>query len=290
MESLKKLSRDELLALKRELEEELKKLEHIDEKLAEKTEQREQPAEPGKKPFETHPLQRSSPRSPQEFFLRGEDSQTETQAEAKTEAEWDTAYINDLPDAAFAYIAPGGEKDEEGKTKPRSLRYLPHHDKNVKDPDENDTVDIPHLKNALARLPQADIPQDAKEKAKAHLLKHAKALLPSYQEESESAVQDNAAPVEAAAAPEEKKTEKEAAPAVEARVEPKGVGLVSEPVAVAAGPPAIVKTLEALRSALPREEDVPRYPSQAYVRKIIREMRQRFETVMEEALGEAGAG
>ncbi|MEM3389631.1 MAG: hypothetical protein QW491_09500 [Thermoproteota archaeon] len=285
MESLRKLSRDELLALKRELEEELKKQEQGEKPVEKKTEQQEQPAEPGKKPFETHPLQHSSPRSPQEFFLRGEDSQTETQAE-KTEAEWDTAYINDLPDAAFAYIAPGGEKDEEGKTKPRSLRYLPHHNKNVKDPDENDTVDIPHLRNALARLPQADIPQEAKEKARAHLLKHAKALLPSYQEESESAVQDSAAPVEAAAAPEEKKTEKESVQAVEARVEPKGVGLVSEPVAVAAGPPAIVKTLEALRSALPREEDVPRYPSQAYVRKIIREMRQRFETVMEEA----GAG
>lgn len=280
MESLKKLSRDELLALKRELEEELKKLEHIDEKLTEKTEQQKQPAEPGKKPFETHPLQHSSPRSPQEFFLRGEDSQTETQAE-KTEAEWDTAYINDLPDAAFAYIAPGGEKDEEGKTKPRSLRYLPHHNKNVKDPDENDTVDIRHLRNALARLPQADIPEEAKEKARAHLVKHAKALLPSYQEESE------ATRVEAAAAPEEKKPEKEAAQAVEARVEPKGVGLVSEPVTVA--PPAIVKTLETLRDTLPREEDVPRYPSQAYVRKLIREMRQRFETVMEEALGEAVA-
>ena len=31
------------------------------------------------------------------------------------EAEWDTEYINNLPDEAFAYIEPGGSKDEQGK-------------------------------------------------------------------------------------------------------------------------------------------------------------------------------
>jgi len=30
-------------------------------------------------------------------------------------AKWTTAYINDLPDSAFALIEPGGEKDEEAK-------------------------------------------------------------------------------------------------------------------------------------------------------------------------------
>ena len=39
-------------------------------------------------------------------------------------AVWSTAYVNDLPDGAFLYIAPGGEV-EEGKTKPRSLRFFP---------------------------------------------------------------------------------------------------------------------------------------------------------------------
>lgn len=100
-----------------------------------------------------------------------------------TEAVWDTKYINDLPDAAFAYIAPGGEKDKEGKTKPRSLRYLPHHTANVKSGAENNTVDIPHLRNALARAPQAKIPPAAKKSAIAHLEKHAKALLKTKKEE-----------------------------------------------------------------------------------------------------------
>lgn len=36
---------------------------------------------------------------------------------------------NDLPDSAFAYIEPGGEKDNEGKTTPRSKRHYPIHDK-----------------------------------------------------------------------------------------------------------------------------------------------------------------
>lgn len=41
------------------------------------------------------------------------------------EAVWDTTYINDLPDSAFAYIEKGGSKDDQGRTAPRSLRHLP---------------------------------------------------------------------------------------------------------------------------------------------------------------------
>jgi hypothetical protein len=68
--------------------------------------------------------------------------------EGKTkEAEWDTEYINDLPDSAFAYIEPGGEKDEQGKTVPRSLRHLPFRN-------AEGNIDRDHLVNALARLPQ----------------------------------------------------------------------------------------------------------------------------------------
>ncbi|MCM8808166.1 MAG: hypothetical protein NC926_09575, partial [Candidatus Omnitrophica bacterium] len=89
---------------------------------------------------------------------------------------WSRAFINDLPDAAFAVILPGGEKDEEGKTTPRSLRKLPHHNKNVKNPNEHDSVDLPHLRNALARLPQTDIPEKYRKIAEEHLWKHAKAL------------------------------------------------------------------------------------------------------------------
>lgn len=73
-------------------------------------------------------------------------------------AKWDRKYINTLPDSAFAYISPGGKKDPTGRTVPRSLRHLPYRDHTGK-------VDIPHLRNALARLPQTDIPDEAKEQA-----------------------------------------------------------------------------------------------------------------------------
>lgn len=62
-------------------------------------------------------------------------------------AVWSTSYVNDLPDSSFAYIEKGGEKDAEGKTTPRSLRHLPYKDKDGK-------VDLPHVRNALARLNQ----------------------------------------------------------------------------------------------------------------------------------------
>ena len=71
----------------------------------------------------------------------------EATGEVEALAEWTTAYRNDLPDSAFLYIAPGGEK-EDGKTKPRSLRYFPFKDSEGK-------VDLPHLRNAIARIPQS---------------------------------------------------------------------------------------------------------------------------------------
>lgn len=78
------------------------------------------------------------------------------------EAEWDTAYINDLPDSAFAYIEPGGSKDDQGKTVPRTLRHLPY--KNAQG-----NVDVEHLRNAMGRLPQTDIPEAARKEALKHL-------------------------------------------------------------------------------------------------------------------------
>jgi len=62
-------------------------------------------------------------------------------------AVWSTAYVNALPDSAFAWVAPGGKKDAEGKTIPRTLRKLPYKDKDGK-------IDLPHVRNALARLNQ----------------------------------------------------------------------------------------------------------------------------------------
>jgi phage head maturation protease len=82
-----------------------------------------------------------------------------------TRAEWDAAYINDLPDSAFAVILPGGSKDEDGRTTPRDLRKLPHHN-------AAGDIDMPHLRNALSREPQADMPESAHSMAQAHLAAH----------------------------------------------------------------------------------------------------------------------
>ena len=71
-------------------------------------------------------------------------------------AVWSTAYVNDLPDGAFLYIAPGGEI-EDGKTKPRSLRFFPFKD-------EKGDVDLPHLRNAIGRIPQSTAPGLTKDK------------------------------------------------------------------------------------------------------------------------------
>jgi len=84
-----------------------------------------------------------------------------------TMAKWDTKFINDLPDSSFAFIKSGGKKDEEGKTVPRTLRYLPYKDANGK-------IDLPHLRNALARLPQTNLTPQEKAKARAVLIKAAK--------------------------------------------------------------------------------------------------------------------
>jgi HK97 family phage prohead protease len=68
--------------------------------------------------------------------------------------------MDDLPDSSFLYIEPGGKKDSEGKTKPRSLRHFP-----VKDAQGN--VDLPHVRNALSRIPQSNVPASAKASATA---------------------------------------------------------------------------------------------------------------------------
>lgn len=68
-------------------------------------------------------------------------------------AEISAAAINDLPDSAFAYIEPGGEKDADGKTVPRTKRHFPIHD-------------AAHVRNALARAPQS--PFGEKAMAKIH--------------------------------------------------------------------------------------------------------------------------
>lgn len=81
-------------------------------------------------------------------------------------AQWTTAFMNDLPDSSFLYIEDGGSKDSDGKTTPRSLRHFPY-----KDADGN--VDLPHLRNALSRIPQSNLPAEVK----ASLTKKAEKIL-----------------------------------------------------------------------------------------------------------------
>lgn len=69
------------------------------------------------------------------------------------------ASINDLPDSAFAYIEPGGKKDAQGKTTPRSKRHFPVHD-------------AAHVRNALARMSQSPFGEKARSKIIAAARKH----------------------------------------------------------------------------------------------------------------------
>lgn len=85
---------------------------------------------------------------------------TDLIAGSETRAQWTAAYINNLPDSAFLHIEDGGDKDAEGKTSPRSLRHFPYKD-------ASGNIDLPHLRNALARIPQSGLPQQAKDAATA---------------------------------------------------------------------------------------------------------------------------
>jgi len=85
-------------------------------------------------------------------------------------AVWTTAYINNLPDSAFLYVESGGKKDAEGKTVPRSLRHLPYKD-------SSGNIDLPHLRNAIARAPQMTGTDDATKK---RLQSKAQAILASH--------------------------------------------------------------------------------------------------------------
>lgn len=98
------------------------------------------------------------------------------------EAVWTAKHVNDLPDSSFALIESGGEKDEEGKTKPRSLRHLPYKDASGK-------VDLPHLRNARARIKHLKgISAALIAKAQRKLDAAAKKHLKTHQEEVEMGI------------------------------------------------------------------------------------------------------
>lgn len=84
---------------------------------------------------------------------------------------WSTKRINGFPDSSFLHIKPGGKKDSDGKIVPRTLRMFPVRD-------ETGRVDLPHVRNAIARAPQASIPKAVQDKVQAaarKLLDQAKA-------------------------------------------------------------------------------------------------------------------
>lgn len=85
------------------------------------------------------------------------DKKKEDEVMEDEKATWTAKYVNDLPNSSFLYIEPGGEEDEDGRTVPRTLRHFPY-----KDADGN--IDLPHLRNALARIPQSSLSDTLKER------------------------------------------------------------------------------------------------------------------------------
>lgn len=77
-------------------------------------------------------------------------------------AVWSTAYQNNLPDSSFAYVKPGGKKDDDGKTVPRSNRMFPYKDK-------DGNLDEAHVDNGLSRLASAKLDESIKAKIKSKL-------------------------------------------------------------------------------------------------------------------------
>jgi phage I-like protein len=73
--------------------------------------------------------------------------------------DWDDEYMDNLPDSCFAYIKPGGEKDEGGRTKPRELRMLPYKDMQGE-------VDQSHLRSAMSKMEQEDMSDEEKAKVR----------------------------------------------------------------------------------------------------------------------------
>lgn len=72
------------------------------------------------------------------------ETKEESQMENVNAAKWTTKYIDTLPNSSFAVIEPAYL---DGKTDDKNARHLPFKD-------ENGKVDLPHLRNALARVNQ----------------------------------------------------------------------------------------------------------------------------------------
>jgi len=112
----------------------------------------------------------------------GEEKSEETDEE---KAEWTTAYINMLPNSSFAVIEPAYL---DGKTEDKRARHLPFKD-------ENGEVDLPHYRNALARVNQIKPITDSisteelRKRAAAELEKY-RDLLETEEEKSDKSVEE----------------------------------------------------------------------------------------------------
>lgn len=94
---------------------------------------------------------------------------TDSHSDQVQKATWSTSYVNSLPNSSFLYIEAGADTDGEGKTVPRSKRHFPYKDASGK-------IDLPHLRNAIARIPQSNAPGLTPEK-KRSLQERARKLL-----------------------------------------------------------------------------------------------------------------
>jgi HK97 family phage prohead protease len=109
-------------------------------------------------------LRREQGAAQEEEDDQGEQEQTDPDAKTVSgvddlKAEWSTAAVNTLPNSAFLYVEDGDD-DEEGKRVPRSKRHFPYKDAEGK-------VDLPHLRNAVARIPQSSLSADLKDRLQA---------------------------------------------------------------------------------------------------------------------------
>ena len=97
--------------------------------------------------------------------------------------EWTTEYINTLPNASFAIVEPAYL---DGTTKDKNARHLPFKD-------EDGKIDLPHYRNALARVNQIKpitksiTTKELRSKAKVELEKHRKVLEEKKKEEEKEA-------------------------------------------------------------------------------------------------------
>jgi HK97 family phage prohead protease len=106
-----------------------------------------------------HPTRAAAEAAMRRLMREGDEPETpgnmgktaDADADDEVKSVWTAAAINDLPDSAFLYVEPGGQKDGEGKTVPRSKRHFPVRDASGK-------LDAAHVRNAIARIPQSDAP------------------------------------------------------------------------------------------------------------------------------------